>query len=199
VVLLTGTTLLAQKGTEAPDATGAPTPGVLFKSISDPVSGANGAIAFEAELTGAGVHDGTIGIWFAADGIIPKLIAETGGAAPGGGHFAKFISMVLPAYTSGTDGPIFTATLGLSAADHVSGQNNFGLWAVDGSGAPELLLRTGETITVAGESETVKTFSALDPAPGSPGAAAGYDDAGNITVHATFTDGTHATLDLSTP
>jgi hypothetical protein len=199
VALVTGTTLLAQKGSEAPDAAGVPMPGVLFKSLSDPVSGANGAVAFEATLTGIGIHDGTSGIWFAADGVTPRLIAETGGAAPGGGHFAKFISMVLPAYTSGSDGPIFTAILGLSAGDGVTGKNDFGLWAVDASGAPQLLLRTGETVTVNNQSETVKSFSALQPAPGSPGVAAGYDAAGNITVHASFTDGSQAVLDLSAP
>jgi len=199
LALVTGTTLLAQKGSEAPDATGAPMPGVLFKSLSDPVSGANGGVAFDATLNGAGIRDGTTGIWFAADGITPKLIGETGGTAPGGGHFAKFISMVLPAYTSGSDGPIFTATLGLGAGDHVTGQNDFGLWTVDGAGVLELLIRTGETVTVNSQSETVKTFSALQPAAGSHGVAAGHDDAGNITVHARFTDGTQAVLNLSAP
>jgi sugar lactone lactonase YvrE len=199
VALASGSTLLAQKGTEAPDATGAPMTNVLFKTLSDPVSGANGAVAFEATLAAAGVPGGATGIWFAADGVTPRLIAMTGDAAPGGGHFAKFISMVLPAYTSGSGGPIFTATLTLSVADGVTGRNNLGLWAVDATGAAQLLFRSGESLTVGNQSKTVSTFSALEPISGSSGAACGYDNQGNISVLATFTDGTQKLLNVAGP
>jgi RHS repeat-associated protein len=200
VALTSGTNLLAQKGSEAPDATGAPMNAVLFKTLSDPVSGANGAIAFEATLTGAAVNaSNNSGIWFAANGVMPKLIARTGDSAPGGGHFAKFISMVLPVYSTRSDGPVFLATLAVKRADGVNGRNDLGLWAVDSTGAIHLLFRTGQAVTVGGQSEIVSTFLALDPALGSVGAASGYDSDGYIAIRATFTDGTQALIYVAAP
>jgi hypothetical protein len=192
--LVSGTTLLAQMGSPAPDATGAPASGAVFAQFSDPVTASSGAVAFEATLTGTGVTpSNNLGIWFAADGVIPKAIARTGDAAPGGGHFANFTSMVLP----GSTGPIFVATLSLSAADGVTGKNNLGLWAVDGSGALQLLFRTGQSAITGGQTKTVRFFSALAPVLGSVGAASGYDNSGNVSVLATFTDGTQATLNVA--
>jgi hypothetical protein len=200
VALVSGTTLLAQKGTEAPDSTGAPLSGVVFETLSDPVCGSDGAVAFEAALAGAGVNAGNnTGIWFAADGATPKLSARSGDPAPGGGHFGKFVSMVLPDYKSGAGGPIFVATLALSSADNITGENNLGVWAVDGSGAPQLLFHTGQSVTIAGEPRTVATFLALAPAPGSLGAASGYDEDGDVSILATFTDGTEAVVNVAAP
>ena len=205
VALVTGTptiALIAQTGHDAPDSTGAPLSGVLFKTLCDPIcgTGTNGSVAFEATLSGSAVNSANkTGIWYAADGITPKLVARTGSAAAGGGHFAKFTSMVLPAYTSGSNGPIFTAMLTASAADSINGKNNLGLWAVDSTGTVQLLLRTGQTVTVDSKSETVKTFAALTLAAGSIGAASGYDNSGNIAVLATFGNGTQALLQLAAP
>jgi hypothetical protein len=161
------------------------------------VSGANGAVAFEATVAGAAST--ATGIWCAQDGVTPKLIAMSGDSAPGGGRFAKFISMVLPAYTSGSDGPIFIATLALGAADGVTGGNNLGLWAVDSSGNARLLIRTGESFIIDNETKIVGTFSALTPTPGTLGAASGYDSDGNVSVLVTFTDRSQTAITLRAP
>ena len=62
-----------------------------------------------------------------------------------------------------------------------------------------LLLGADEGITVSGMRKTVRTFSALTPAPGSIGAASGYDQSGHVEALATFSDGTQALLKLTAP
>ena len=160
------------------------------------------------------------------------LIANVGAAAPDAtgagtvGHWASFISLVLPAvdYDNGyydgfllhanlasrpasknlqisdapnEAGPIFLATLKISAADGVNASNNLGLWALNGNGVLQLLLRSGEVINVEGlGTKKIRTFTALQTAPGANGAAIGYDDFGDVAVIATFTDGSSALLDV---
>jgi hypothetical protein len=189
---------LAQTGTTVFDGSGTPIPGAFFTTLSDPVSGANGAVAFEGTIKGTGITvANNSGIWFAADGMTADLLARSGtgtqALAPGGGHWAKFKTMALP--DDPLRGPIFIATLAVSAADAVTAKNNFGLWAVDSTGTLDLLLRTGET---AG-GKIIGNFTALIPAPGSPGAANGYDSNGDIAAVVTFTDGSTETVLIQVP
>ena len=191
-----GATVLARKGAPAPDASGAAMPGVLFKTLADPLSG--GAAAFAGTLSGTGVKaTNNRGLWYAADGATTKLLARTGDAAPGGGHWNTFSTMVLP--DNPTGGPIFLGTLTTSVADPVTAKNNLGLWAVDSTGTLQLIFRTGQNALVNGVTRQVKTFTALVPGAGSIGAASGYDNKGHVAVLATFTDGTQALLVLMVP
>ena len=192
------TAVLARNDTAAPDATGNALPGVLFKTLADPLSGANGAVAFAGTLAGTGVEaTNRSGLWFAANGATAKLLARAGDPAPDGGHWKAFSTMVLPDHSA--LGPIFLATLATSIADGVTARNNLGLYATDSTGTVRLLLRTGGNASVNGVSKVVETFTALVPSVGSIGAASGYDNAGNVAVLATFGDGSQALLVLTVP
>ncbi len=127
----------------------------------------------------------------------PKVLANAGAAAPGGGHWAAFGSLALA--NGAASGPLFTGTLAVNKADGVTAKNNLGLWGVDSSDTLQLLLRTNQTVVIHNSNKTLKTFVALAPAVGSPGAASGYDDNGNVAVLATFTDGSKALLKLTVP
>ena len=185
--------LLARKGSAAPNATFGTLPGVTFKTLADPISGANGDVAFEGTLTPG---DAT-GIWYAADGAGASLLARTGDPAPGGGHWSSFLSLVLP--RDPARGPVFLATLAVNSADGIGKADALGLWAMDSAGNLTLLLRTNRSTLVNGVSKSVKSFTALVPSVGSLGAASGYDNADRIAVLATFTDGTKAQLSLTVP
>jgi glucose/arabinose dehydrogenase len=171
-----------------------PLTGVTVKAFSDPVIGIDRRIAYV--LTGTGKGFGT-GIAYAEDGIAPKPIANVGASAPGGGHWASFLSLALP--EGPTAGPIFTGKLAIKAADSVSAKNNLGLWAVDSSGQVQLLLRTNQHVFAGGANKSIKSFVALTPSTGSIGASSGYDDKGNVAVLATLSDGTKALLRLPIP
>ena len=198
--LITGTggaspILLARKGEPiTANANGAPLTGITIKRWSDPVVGDSGVVAFMLKATGKGVG---AGIGYSADGITWDLLANVGALAPGGGHWAGFTSLVLP---DGADsGPIFLGTLNVSKTDGVTAANKLGLWGVDSLGMLRLLLRTGQSLTVDATLKTIKTFTALAAAPGSIGAASGYDDAGRVSVLATFTDGSQSLVLVQVP
>jgi uncharacterized delta-60 repeat protein len=202
IALVTGTVggsvVLAQKGGSAPDAAGAPMPGVVFKTLCDPVAGQTPAVAFQATLSGTGITSkNNLGLWFSADGSTPKLLARTGAPAPGGGHWAGFKSMVLP-HRAGA-GPVFLGTLQASAADGVTASNNLGLWGVASNGTMQLLLRSGQPAFVDDAPTTVKTFTALVPVTSSLGTASGYDDSGNVAALVTFANGAQALIQVGLP
>jgi hypothetical protein len=193
-----GRAVLAQKGMAVPNADGSPMAGVVFKTLADPVQGAGSAVAFQGTLAGFGLSTKTnAGIWHRAAGGSPKLIARTGDAAPGGGHWAAFKSMAFPHTPAG--GPVFLGTLQTSAIDGVSKNNNLGLWGIGSDGTLHLLLRTGQAAFVNNAPTTVKTFTALLPSPASAGTACGYDDDGNIAALVTFADTTQALILVSLP
>jgi hypothetical protein len=98
-----------------------------------------------------------------------------------------------------TCGPIFVGTLAINATDGVNASNNLCIWAVNGYGYLQLIFRTGQTVQVNSQTKTVRTFTALVPAPGSLGAAMGYNEDGIVAVLATFTDGTTALLWVNVP
>jgi hypothetical protein len=147
----------------------------------------------------------------------PFLLANAGASAPGVsgtdsiGRWASFSSLVLPglsgqliftaalAHPNGIDfnevGPIFVATLAQSGT--VNATNNLGIWAVNDLDDLQLIFRTGQTVTVNNSAKTVRTFVSLAAAPGSVGAASGYDSDGDVAVLATFTDGSKALLEIS--
>lgn len=192
----TGLSVLAREGDAAPGIEISPGTRATFKTFAAPVSGADGRLAFLATVAGVKANVAT-GLWYAPDGETPALLARLGSAAPGGGKFATFASLALP---DGPDsGPLFTGKLAVSKPDGITAANSLGLWAVDREGELALVLRTGQELIVAGTARTLKSFTALSPAKGSFGAASGYDNAGRVTVLATFTDRTVALLELALP
>jgi hypothetical protein len=207
--------LIARKGDPVTfDANGNSLTGVKISGFSDPVIGQDNSVAFMITMAGLPANANK-GIMYAPFADVPFLIANIGAAAPGGGHWASFISLVMqtddefllekraesPAGTPSEDpGPIFVGTLKISGSDEVDATNNLGLWAVDGDGNLDLLLRTGQQVTVNEVAKTIKTFVALAAAPGSVGAASGYDtEFGDVAVVATFTDGSEALLNITVP
>ena len=190
------TEIFAIKGGIPPDGNGS---GLndAFKTFGAPLMGKDEVVAFTATLarsTGAAAT----GIWQGQDAASLRLIARGADPAPAGGRFATFTSLVLP---DGQDrGVIFTGTLAVSTAEGVTTANKTGLWAVNSHGVLIGLLRTGDKIAgVAGQTRTIKSFRALEPAPGSIGAANGYDNAGHVAALVTFTDGKIALVEFTIP
>jgi len=210
--------VLARKSDNVPfDANDNELSGVTIGGMSDPVVGQNGSVAFMVTLNGLPDHPNTGIEYYNSNTESLGLIANVGAEAPDVtgtgtiGKWAGFTSLVLPA-VGGIDfeetkagefvppdetGPVFLGTLAVSGT--VTTANNLGLWAVNGFGELQLIFRSGQTVTVNDAIKTVRTFVALAPAPGSVGAASGYDGYGNVSVLATFTDGSTAIINISIP
>jgi hypothetical protein len=177
---------------QVPDASGAPISGVVFRKFAAPVDGPYPRTAFTAFLAGDGVSDeNEMGIWHTGTDGILKLLARTGDPALGGGVWTKFESLVLP--DGPESGPIFTARVGEAR------RTERGLWAVGSSGVLHLLLRTNLPIAIGETERIVRSFVALQAAPGSGGVARGYDDDRHVTALVAFRDGTQILLSMAIP
>ncbi len=192
------TLLVRQADSVTADSAGAPLVGVTVKALSDPIVGYDAAVAYEFTEAGATIPaNANAGIAFAEDGIHPLVLANTGGPAPGGGHWSQFSSLVLPKAQAA--GPIFVGALNINQTDAIAAGNNLGLWGVDVTGSLGLLLRTGQSLQLGDQNESIKSFLALAPASGSIGAASGYDSEGNLAVLATFLSGGQSVIRIATP
>jgi hypothetical protein len=192
--------LIAQERGQAPGADGLPF-GPTFKSFGAPVVGAQKKVAFTGVLAGTGVTAANnAGIWLAQyDGGGTRLLARAGAVAPGalGGRFLKFLSLAMDDGALG--GPVFLATLATDKAVPISAKNNLGLWALNSSGILQKVLQTGQPVPVNGANRVLSKFVALAAAPGSIGAAHGYDGARHLAVLATFEDHSVALLEIVVP
>lgn len=172
---------------------GAPgTDAAVFAWLSDPVVNSANALAFLGRLA-AGVGDAasghTTGLWF-DDGAGLALAVRQSDEAPGikgAATFKAFKQFVLP----DAGGVVFTAKVG-GAGLHAN--EDFGVWAADGVGAIELMLRTGDRITVDGVEHTVARMWLLEDAKGVAGQSSGFDNAGSLAVLVKFKDGLRAVL-----
>jgi hypothetical protein len=197
-------TVLARKGDSvSTDSVGHALTGARIRAMTDPIMGGEAQVAFMLTASGLNPAEEAVAqlalpaIAYSSDGAAWSLMANVGAVAPGGGYWAGFSSLALS--DGATSAPLFTGLLKVSAAAGVSSASDFGLWTVDSTGALRLLLGADEGITVSGMRKTVRTFSALTPAPGSIGAASGYDQSGHVEALATFSDGTQALLKLTAP
>jgi hypothetical protein len=59
-----------------------------------------------------------------------------------------------------------------------------------------LLLREGETLTINGESKTVKSMTVLAPVSGSRGVSRAFNAKGQVILRVRFTDGSYAIVTL---
>ncbi|MEQ1862310.1 MAG: FG-GAP repeat protein [Chthoniobacteraceae bacterium] len=127
-------------------------------------------------------------------------IARLGGSAPEGGRFARFVSVAKP---DGLGyGALVSALLGVSGSEGVTAKNRAALYARDSGGELRRVLRAGDMVESAGPGSArkpVKSFVALTAAPGSIGAARGYDDTGRVNVLVTFGDRTQAVVRIQVP
>ncbi|MDB6151890.1 MAG: hypothetical protein JWL90_343 [Chthoniobacteraceae bacterium] len=171
---------------------------LTVKTMSNPVQGRDGNLAFFGTLAGKGLNArNNTALFINLYGSQAYPIARIGKEAQGGGCWSRFISVVLPDLPSVK--VVFTATLTSSPDQVVTKENNLGLWACIDKQGFVLLLRTGEKLLVDGVSKTIRNFVALAPAAGSIGAASGYDDDGHLAVQVTFDDRTESLLRIKLP
>jgi hypothetical protein len=178
-----------------------PSPGVqdsLFGVLADPVMSQSGSYAFWGRMkSGLGaVTSGTsAGIW-ADTGSGLDLIARQGGTAvpgvPGTVKFTVFSRLVLPTGS----GPIFAASI---SGQGISRANNNGVWAADGDGATELLLRKGDNIIIDGIQRKVSRITIFRTASKLQGQSRQFNQAGTVVCQVNCTDGMRAVLRLEQP
>jgi hypothetical protein len=188
----TENTRVARVGDSEPDIQGA-----IFSSVSDPVMSTDGGLAFLGKLKpsfGPVTTATSAGLWQDIGAGFHNAVRQGSSApdVPGSTTFTAFKQFVLPA----TGGVAFTA---LIAGSGITTANNVGIWANDGFGATDLLLRKGDKITVGGKSRTVTSFKVFTPALGVTGQSRNFDEAGTITVYAKFSDLSQAVLAVRRP
>jgi hypothetical protein len=184
-----------------------PAPGTTatFVSFSDPVYNDNEAIAFCGMLNVAAGQATTAtasGIW-ADNGTAGTLalIAQQGvtqaPGCPAGATFSAFTELALP----DLGGVVFLATLNTNATAGVTTANNLGIWAVDNSGALQLIVRTGDILNVGEDGTPIyKTVTGISflPALATVGGQSRSFAQGNgdLVYLATFSDGSTAILNV---
>ncbi len=130
-----------------------------------------------------------------------NILARKGSAAPGimGGIHKTFTSLAYAG--SGLRGPAFVGTVATNKTALITAANDSGLWVVDSTGALKLALREGNTTVAFGPSsiKTLKSFTVLAAALGSPSQGRSYNDGGGFAVLATFTDKTSGILTVWVP
>ena len=94
-------------------------------------------------------------------------------------------------------GPIFTATLVVGKGG-VTAASSKGVWALDFTGVPRLLFRTGVPNAVV-NGKTLKSFILLDAIKAEMGVTRSFNDAAHVTWQATFTDNTQAIIRTTVP
>ena len=171
-----------------------------FATFSDPVTNADGDIAFLGTRRGAVARAApTNALWLSDGANAPEVVAALGTAASGtdGSQLAdtvwsKLITFALP----DNRGPVFIAQVKGRA---VSGQNKLGLWALDSSGLVRQVLRTGQSIELPGGAKQLTGFTLLNALPGSFGTRRSYNSAHSLAVQATFKDRTQALVRVELP
>ena len=178
--------LVARSGAIAPGTT------AVFLSFSEPVYNDNETICFRATLQpapGEATGKNEVGIWCHGAGSL-ALVAREGDQAnglPSGVTFRDFPEVVLPNQGGTTDqgAPIFLATLNLGPSG-ITAANNLGLWAVDRSGTPQLLARTGTVLN----GKKVVSLSFLTPESNGGSQSRNFAPSnGSLAYRATFSDG----------
>ena len=189
-----GGQLIARSGTGLAPGTTA-----NFLTFSDPVYNNNEAVAFRAMLTvgtGQATTTTATGIW-ASDGPPGSLalVAQQGvtqaPGCPAGATFATFTELALPDQggATNTGGVVFMATLNANAAAGVTTTNNLGIWAVDNTGALQLIVRTGDILG----NKTVTGLSFLPSLATVGGQSRSFAQGnGDLVYLATFSDGSTA-------
>ena len=161
-----------------------------FVDVFDPVMNGAGRIAIVAAVDGAAVTPTSeVGLWssgLSADGSL-ELVARQGDVAPGGTGttFGVFLE---PSMNSAGQ-TAFMAT-GYDPAVPPGMSQSVGIWGEDRSGALRLVVESGQWLEVApGDARLVASVSFTSETGGEDGKPRGFNDAGLVTFHATFVDG----------
>ena len=189
--------LIARLGEIAP-GTGT---NATFTALSDPVYNGAEAVAFRATLsvgTGLATTATDSGIWFSSAGRL-ALVAQQGEQAPGcpvGVKFAAFTELALDDVNGG--GAIFLATL---SGTGVTAANSIGIFAVDNTGALQLIVRIGDALN--GKTITTLSFLPVEPATANApvnGQGRSFSPStGDLIYNATFSDKSTAIFNVVFP
>jgi hypothetical protein len=170
-----------------------------YGGLSDPVIATVNnapAVAFLATLKGQGVKgNNNRALIYGSPLSTLQTAARTGFPAPSAPSetlttYSAISAFAMPNGTAA--GPIFVAKL---AGAGTSAKNNIGLFAIDSTGAPRRLLRTGQVIG----DRTVKSFLLLKAVPQAFSAARSFNNASSVAVSINFTNKETALLRLSIP
>jgi hypothetical protein len=184
----------------------APGTGGTFSVLKDPVLDAEGGLAFPATIKGTGIKGAAVTtLWWKPAGANAASLFAQGGPITGGvpevnpaAEWKTFPSLAIAA----TRGPIFTATLAAGRGGVLKAQTS-GVWAVDFAGDTRRLFQSGVTKlaidNVPANDKTLKSFTLLTAVTGSVGVTRSFNDAGDVTWLATFTDGTTALVKTVVP
>jgi sugar lactone lactonase YvrE len=175
------------------------TTGGTFSVLKDPVLAEDGGLAFPATLKGPKGAAATTLWWQPVAGPL-ELLAQGGistipvAGAPVGAQWKTFPTLAIAA----TRGPLFTGTLatGKTVGNVTAPQAN-GVWAMDFEGSLRLLFQSG--FPVGNSGKTLKSFTVLTAVQGSIGVTRSFNDAGQVTWLAAFTDGTTAIVKTVIP
>jgi len=178
-----------------------PSPGVtdsLFATFSDPVMSGGGSYAFWGKMRPGfgGVTLGTAaGLW-ADTGSGLGLIARQGQTSvpgvPGTVRFTRFNRLVLPEQ----GGAMFQAKI---AGQGVSLANNIGVWAHDGVGGTELLLRKGNSVFVNGAERKISGITVFRSVAKLNGQSRHFGADSTLVCQISCTDGTRAIVLVQQP
>ncbi len=169
--------------------------GATFGTLKDPVFSADDGVAFPATLKGSTVRGlaSTTLWWKPADSDL-KLLAQ-GGKRPGNdlpadAQWKTFPSLAIAAGR----GPIFKAML-VTGKGGVTSTTASGVWAVDFTGAPRLLFRTGDMFG----DKKLNGFTLLNATVASMGVTRSFNSATQVVWLATFTDKSTAIFATEVP
>jgi hypothetical protein len=193
-----GRILIVRTGALAPSYPS--TPGLAtgtFATLSDPVYANDDAIAFLGTLlTGTAPTSlnktNSTGIWATTTGTL-ALVARAGDLAPdatgmvsaGGPVFGSFTEFVLP----DQGGVVMLATL-VTGTGGVITSNDQGIWAVDTDGLLKQIIRTGEALTINGNTRVISALSIFNAPTASTGQTRHFNSAGDLAYKVSFTDKT---------
>ncbi len=171
--------LLAQTGTAAPGAGGA-----TFATLTDPVYDDHQDIAFSGTYKSGSTT--VTGLWYAASGSSPQLLAYTGMAAPGlgGATFQSFSALGV----GDADGAIISGTLATNKTLGIGTTNNEVVY----EGLPSsltLILRNGDTVVTTTGSKTIGSFKFAPATTVISGQTRSFGPASGVLIaNVTYTD-----------
>jgi hypothetical protein len=156
------------------------------QTLSSPLLNAQGALAFQARLSGPDITTDTA-IFSGLPGSL-HIVAQAGAQAPGtptGTTFTQLALSLNPAYAdialNGMGQVVFTA----QASD-----GRIGIWGTDRGGNLLEVARQGDALQVAsGDIRTVASIAFLGGSGNSDGRASGFSDNSQLAFWASFTDG----------
>jgi len=168
--------LVARTGSLAPGIS----PAANFSSLGDPIIDDPNSVIFRGLVSGIG---GSIkGLWASNAGAAPTLLVCSGSSAPGYPGGVVFADFTAFADTQFNGVLVFTASV---TGKGVTSANNSGIWYIaPNSTAPQLIVRTGDGMTVAGKPLVITSLMTLSPTTTSSGQ----------TRHIPYTQGCAQTL-----